>query len=149
MGAFDLNVTFNPSILIFSSYLLEPFLGDLGLGEAWDFSLGEVSSGLINVSEVSVLEADALSCFFCIPPYLDDIQPDSFSLATLTFEIYSVETSILSITDLSLVKDAFAEELSFDVTPGSVAPVPEPATILLLVSGMAGLGVFGRKKFKK
>jgi len=31
----------------------------------------------------------------------------------------------------------------------SAAPVPEPATILLLASGMAGLGVFGRKKFKK
>jgi len=31
----------------------------------------------------------------------------------------------------------------------SAAPVPESATILLLVSGMVGMGVFGRKKFRK
>ena len=31
---------------------------------------------------------------------------------------------------------------------GTTAPVPEPATILLLVAGMVGMGVFGRKKFR-
>lgn len=32
---------------------------------------------------------------------------------------------------------------------GTTAPVPEPATILLLASGITGLGIFGRKRFKK
>ena len=30
-----------------------------------------------------------------------------------------------------------------------VAAVPEPATLILLGSGLLGMGVFGRKKFKK
>ncbi len=31
------------------------------------------------------------------------------------------------------------------VSNGSISPVPEPATIMLLASGMVGLGVFGRR----
>jgi hypothetical protein len=74
---------FDPGALSFLGYDLGSFLGDLGLVEAVDYSWGDVGGGTVNLAEVSLL--DAASCVSCIPPYLDDIQPDTFVLATLDF----------------------------------------------------------------
>jgi len=76
-------------------------------------------------------------------------------LATLNYEAIStgnVELGIFSdISDLNEGLIYFMLE-NKDITGSinlNVNPVPEPATILLLAGGMAGLGAFGRKKFKK
>ncbi len=76
-------------------------------------------------------------------------------LATLSFEALALGTSplVASVTPgdftegfpLVFPPGSFAKVAFID---GSVSPVPEPATILLLTSGLAGLGVFGRKKFR-
>jgi hypothetical protein len=148
LGQFELDISYDPSILQFTTYELGPFLGDLNLGEAIDGSLVEIAPGSINLFELSLLEADLSTCIFCIPPFLDDIQPGSFSLASLNFETLAVGRSPLDISIITL-SNGFGDPLTAAVQPGSISPVPEPTTILLLASGMAGLGIFGRKKFKK
>ena len=83
---------------------------------------------------------------------------------TETFTFALVGTSLSSLTTQDFVIE-LSEEGTFsywfaarfrgfdddgsDKVPGTPAPVPEPATILLLGSGLVGLAGFGRKKFKK
>jgi len=42
-----------------------------------------------------------------------------------------------------------SDGLTYFVTDGGTAKVPEPSTLLLLGCGLLGLGLFGRKKFKE
>ena len=91
---------------------------------------------------------------------LPAIGGDDILLATLSFTpLLAGDFFIGIISDIFDLNEGLIllgledpDLLSVDITQSigvNVSPVPEPATILLLVSGMAGLGVFGRKKFKK
>lgn len=78
---------------------------------------------------------------------------DNILLASLSFTpLLAGNFSLGIVSDLSDFNEGLVTFLAleaWDITNSiSVNPVPEPATILLLVSGMAGLGVFGRKKFR-
>jgi len=80
---------------------------------------------------------------------LNSDQKKDFTLATFAFDSISLGTSFLNISYYDLSDASGLETLSVDeVLNASISVVPEPATGLLLIAGMAGMGVFGRKKFR-
>lgn len=141
LGVFDLDVNFDPAILTFDSVAF----GDPVLGDQLDlFGLGSITAfddsipGSVNLFELSL----------DLPSDLDAFQADSFTLATLTIDTFSVGTSSLDIT-INALGDSLGDMLPATLESGSISPVPEPATMLLLGTGLACLGVFSRKKLRK
>ena len=135
LGSFDLNITYDTAILDFTGYTLGSYLGDISLWEAVDDSWGETTPGTINLAEVSLLSVSEL----------DALQPSSFPLATLTFDTLTIGTSSPDIS-ITALGDAYGNPLSADVQSGTIAPVPEPATFILIGFGLGGIGILRRKR---
>jgi hypothetical protein len=145
LSTFDLDVIYDPSILsindvVFGPYLgtpndpvLDPFCLDLSAEACAGF--GTVGPGAENVFEVSLL----------LDFELDPLQPSSFTLATLTFDTLALGTSPLDIT-INALGDAWGDPLLATTESGSVNVIAEPATLLLLGSGLAGIGYLRRKR---
>ena len=140
LGAFDLDISFDPSILSFSSVTF----GDPVLGDQLDiFGLGSVTGsdastpGIFNLFEFSLDD----------PLDLENLQAGSFILATLTFDTLTSGTSPLSLS-VNAIGDAYGDPFSVDLVNGriNVIGVPEPATLILMGSGLAGLGLWRRRR---
>ncbi len=136
LAAFDLDVTFLPSVLSFVSVSFGPDLGALGIDAL-------TSSGLlggplrIDVAEYSLLSNAAL----------DASQPASFVLATLHFLGLAPGTSPLAITQAVLANTAGGPSIPATLNGASVdvVPVPEATTAALVGLGVALLGLRRRE----
>jgi len=145
LTGFDLEISFDDSILSFQSFTvgpgptgLDPFGLDFGA-----FSYGfESVTGTAAVGDLS-LESDAT---------LQATQPDSFVLGTLAFDTLSIGTSALTISFALLAGEldasGFATELQADLGAGSieVSPIPVPAAIWLFGTGLIGLIGFSKRR---
>jgi hypothetical protein len=136
LGAFDLDVTYDASVLSGASVTLTPFLGDAIQGV-------DVSTpGFIDLFVISLVS----------PLELDALQPASFVLATLSFDAIAQGTSALALTQV-LLGDALGAELaatagagSVTVTDSGTSPVPEPSLAGLFLTAALGLALVRRSR---
>ncbi len=133
LGAFDIDFTYDPAILGFNSVVF---------GNQLDQLFGSIQFttpgfGTLNLFEVS----------FDPPFILDALQPDSFTLASLTFDTLTLGSSSIDIAAINGLGDSFGFPLTATTSNASATVTPEPATLMLLGSGFAGMMAF-RKKMK-
>jgi len=137
VSAFDLEVQFSPSVLSPTSVSFGSFLGGLALFQSLDLS----KSGVVDFAEVSLLDDATLS----------SLQPDTFTLATLSFDTLAAQISPLTLVinpPTNDIKGLNAKVLPLDVRGGSVTVslVPEPRMLVLVAIGLAAVTV-GRSRF--
>ena len=138
LGAFDFDLSYDPTILsavslTFGSYL---DLGNFGSSRFSDLT----TAGVIHLDEIS----------FESPGDLNNAQPGTFTLATLSFTGLAPGTSIIDFT-LSSLSDEQGQSISgFSTASGSievigVSRVPDAgSSAFLLFFGLAGLSTFYR-----
>ncbi len=145
LSIFDLDVTFDSSILDFNSVVF----GDPVLGDQLDlFGFGSFTDVLPGVGFVNLFELS-----FDFASDLDSLQSGNFTLATLTFDSLAAGTSALDIfvNDLGdpdgLPLTATTIGANVEVIQDTTTPttMPEPSTIILLGLGVTAL-VLGRRR---
>jgi hypothetical protein len=140
LGAFDLNIAFNPSLISFTSLSF----GDPGLGDQLDLSgTGAVSgfdlpsAGLLEFFEISLDP----------PAVLDSEQASSFVLVTLRFQANAPGSTSLAST-LNSISDSQGSLLDIVLQNGNINVVstPEPCMIGLFSLAGASMALLARSR---
>ena len=128
VGSFDLNFNFDPNIF---SLVGDPVFGDqLDLFSLGSYTKVTLGTGQINLYELSYdSESD-----------LNNLQADSFTLATFNLKVIAAGVSSLTITNLILA-DAAGDLLTADIQSSSVtsnpsSSLPLPSSLLMLLTGL-------------
>lgn len=137
LGAFLVEIVFDETVLSFDSVVYGSGLGDI---DPFAFETDIMTS--VNPGSVSL---DVIS--FLADFELDALQPDSFTLATLSFVGQTVGTSALGFGSIDLANAEFPSSSIFpdalesaDITvEPRQTPVSEPATALLLLTSLLTL----------
>lgn len=138
LGAYDLDFQFDSSVLSFAGIAFGSGLDVSGFGSITDYSL--TSAGVLDVFEVSLDETADLNA----------LQGGAFTLFTLTFNTLQAGTSGLALTLQSASTAEAANLVASSIFGSSVdvaAPVPLPAGVWLLLSGLTG--AFGIGRFRR
>ena len=146
LGTYDIDINFDPTYLSYNSTLL----GDQVLGNQLDLtnlfsnlSSGEVTSpGVLNLYELS----------FDSVADLNALQADSFTLATVAFDVLKAGTTQLSLIS-NVLGDADGNALSAIIGPSVPitietlpSSVPLPSSLFMMAPGLAGLVFAGRRR---
>jgi hypothetical protein len=132
LGSYDVELSFGSTVLSFANLVFGTGLSVTGMPSfPQEFSIG---AGTVSALESS-LETTA---------DLSSLQPNAFTLFTVTFNAAQVGTSALSLVVNSLGNAAgtetlFAEVLGSSVTVTGAPAVPLPAGVWLLLSGLSAL----------
>jgi len=123
LGAFDLDLFFDATVLSYADIDFGPFLG----GPADSLQSVNSGFGLVDFAEVSLVFPNSL---------LQDLQPDAFVLATITFDVLATEETLTSVgLSQTLLSDGNGQQIS-------VVPVA-PIELVAAIPEVSGAHVFG------
>jgi hypothetical protein len=137
VSAFDLDLSYDPTIVDATGVTFGTYLGDPALFEA--FTAAVLSPGLVDFAEVSLLSDAQLLAL--------QTGMDPFSLATISFDALALGTSPLTFSGDVDVKGLLALRLDVEVGDGVVNVVPEPHAFVAFLVGALVVGGALRRKF--
>lgn len=132
LGTFDLDFMYDPTIMTSYGVTFGGGLDVLDLGTL--FSVLS-SPGWINLFQTSFDDIDTLVA----------LQPDTFTLATLSFKVIGQGTSMLELF-ANAVGDAEGASLPVELGIGSVTAVPEPTAYAMLLAGLGLVALAARRR---
>jgi hypothetical protein len=132
--AFQFDISFDPAILSAIDVTEGSFLPGGGFTFFIPGSIDNIGGSISFTADILLTAVSGVS--------------GSGTLADLQFQALTVGTSPVNLSNVILL-DSNLSDIPYNTSNGSVSPVPEPSTVLLLGSGLIGLAGYGRKKFFK